>query len=164
MLIEPAEINALIRLVEDPDDAIYVHVKEKLAGNIVDTTQFIDYSIVNPRDLPRDLQMDICQRCHLQGVAVLNEGKTFFDFKPGMALAEVMNVFLPRYTNSHERFIMASQADRLRLSECFKTGEMSCITCHNPHKSSSCLDTVTSLDWILLHAVYNRSRMLAAKT
>ena len=30
MLIEPAEINALIRLVEDPDDAIYVHVKEKL--------------------------------------------------------------------------------------------------------------------------------------
>ena len=35
---------------------------------------------------------------------------------------------------------------------------------HNPHKSSSCLDTVTSLDWILLHAVYNRSRMLAAKT
>lgn len=112
-----------------------IHVKEKLAGNIIDTSKFVDYSIVNPRHLSRDLQMDLCQRCHLQGVAVLNEGKTFFDFKPGMELKEVLNVFLPRYTNSHEKFIMASQADRLRLSECFKQSDLSCITCHNPHES-----------------------------
>lgn len=112
-----------------------IHVREKLAGKAIDTTQFIDYTIVNPRDLSRDLQMDLCQRCHLQGVAVLNEGKTFMDFKPGMPLNEVMNVFLPRYTNSHEKFIMASQADRLRLSPCYLASEMTCITCHNPHKS-----------------------------
>ena len=112
-----------------------IHAREKLAGNIVDTTNFIDYSIVNPRDLSRDLQMDLCQRCHLQGIAVLEEGKTFYDFKPGMPLNEVMNVFLPRYTNSHEKFIMASQADRLRLSACYLNSEMTCITCHNPHKS-----------------------------
>ncbi len=112
-----------------------VHVREKLAGDIVDTAQFIDYSIVNPRDLPRDLQMDLCQRCHLQGIAVLQEGKSFYDFKPGMRLNEVVNVFLPRYSNSHERFIMASQADRLRLSPCYQNSEMTCITCHNPHKS-----------------------------
>ncbi len=112
-----------------------IHVREKLAGQVVDTAQFIDYSIVNPRDLPRDLQMDLCQRCHLQGIAVLEDGKTFFDFKPGMALHEVMNVFLPRYSNSHEKFIMASQADRLRLSPCYLQSDMTCITCHNPHKS-----------------------------
>lgn len=112
-----------------------IHVREKLSGNRIDTSQFIDYTIVNPRDLPRDLQMDLCQRCHLQGVAILNEGKTFMDFKPGMPLNEVMNVFLPRYTNSHEKFIMASQADRLRLSPCYQASEMTCITCHNPHKS-----------------------------
>lgn len=113
-----------------------IHVKEKLAGNIVDTSQQIDYSIVNPRDLPKDLQMDLCQRCHLQGIAVLEEGKTFFDFKPGMELSDVFNVFLPRYTNSHEKFIMASQADRLRLSKCYTLSEkMTCLTCHHPHHS-----------------------------
>jgi TPR repeat protein len=119
-----------------------IHVREKSSGNIVDTRTEIDYSIVNPRKLSVDLQMDLCQRCHLQGVAVLNEGKDFYDFRPGMKLEEVMNVFLPRYTNSHEKFIMASQADRLRMSDCFKTGEMSCITCHNPHKSIE----VTAID------------------
>ena len=112
------------------------HVADKSEGIIVDTSQFIDYSIVNPRDLPRDLQMDLCQRCHLQGVAVLEEGKSFYDFRPGMKLSEVFNVFLPRYTDTHEKFIMASQADRLRMSPCYQlTEEMSCLTCHNPHHS-----------------------------
>ena len=113
-----------------------VHVLEKLAGNIIDTTVNIDYSIVNPHDLSRDRQMDICQRCHLQGVAVTEPGKTFYDFRPGMELNKVMNVFLPRYSNSHEKFIMASQADRLRLSACFKKNEtLTCLTCHHPHHS-----------------------------
>ncbi len=113
-----------------------VHVQQKMEGIIVDTSRYIDYTIVNPRDLPRELQMDICQRCHLQGVAVLEEGKTFFDFKPGMKLSDVFNVFLPRYTNSHEQFIMASQADRLRESKCYTmTEELTCLTCHNPHLS-----------------------------
>ena len=117
-----------------------VHAREKLAGHIVDTSKHIDYTIVTPSDLPRDLQMDLCQRCHLQGIAVLNEGKDFFDFKPGMRLQDVFNVFLPRYTNSDERFIMASQADRLRLSPCYKESEMTCITCHNPHQSVEATD------------------------
>ncbi len=113
-----------------------IHVKEKLAGNIIDTSKYIDYTIVNPRHLTPDLQMDVCQRCHLQGLAVLEDGKNFFDFKPGMKLSDVMNIFLPRYSNSHENFIMASQADRLRLSNCFTMSEdLSCITCHNPHHS-----------------------------
>jgi len=111
-----------------------LHVKEKMAGKLVDTSKAIDYTIVNPRHLSIDRQMDLCQRCHLQGVAVLNEGKTFYDFKPGMELSDVMNVFLPRFTDSDKRFIMASQADRLQLSDCFTVSKkLSCISCHNPH-------------------------------
>ena len=127
-----------------------VHVAEKSKGILVDTSKQIDYSIVNPAKLPVDLQFDICQRCHLQGNAVLNEGKSFFDFKPGIKLKDVMSVFLPKYKGADEEFIMASHADRLKMSACFiesakntvKTDKLkpykdalTCVTCHNPHVS-----------------------------
>lgn len=112
-----------------------IHVKEKLAGIFVDTTKQADYTIVNPKRLDKDRQMSLCQRCHLQGVAVLNKGKTWHDFKPGMNLKDVMQVFLPRFQGAENDFIMASQADRLRLSKCYAMTDMTCITCHNPHIS-----------------------------
>lgn len=128
------------------------HVKEKREGKLVDTSREIDYSIVNPSKLPVDLQFDVCQRCHIQGNAVLNDGKSFFDFRPGMKLSEVMNVFMPVYSGAEQEHIMASHAERLKMSRCFiethkkinqenkssfKPHEknLTCITCHNPHVS-----------------------------
>jgi tetratricopeptide (TPR) repeat protein len=128
-----------------------IHVKQKLAGLIVDTSKYIDYTIVNPGKLPADLQFDVCQRCHLQGNAVLKDGKSFFSFKPGMKLSDVMTVFLPKYENADDEFIMASHADRLKQSKCFINtsannetsnsslkpykNKFTCVTCHNPHVS-----------------------------
>lgn len=114
-----------------------LHVQEKLAGKIIDTEKQADYSIVNPKRLSMPLQMSICQRCHTQGNAVLKPGKTFFDFRPGMVLSDVMSVFLPRYEGDQSHFTMASHPDRMMQSACFtqSAGKMSCITCHNPHKS-----------------------------
>lgn len=130
------------------------HVTEKKAGKIVDVSKEIDYSIVNPAKLPIDLQFDVCQRCHIQGNAVLREGKSFYDFKPGMKLSDVMNVFMPVYSGRTDEHIMASHAERLKQSKCFiKTTEkingegkfnlalkpyeegLTCVTCHNPHVS-----------------------------
>jgi hypothetical protein len=113
-----------------------IHVSEKMKGILVDTSKFIDYTIVNPGKLSPDLQFDLCSRCHLQGNTVLEEDKSFFDFKPGMKLDDVMNVFLPRFKDD-ERFIMASHVDRLKMSQCFikSNDELTCITCHNPHLS-----------------------------
>ncbi|MDP1802318.1 MAG: tetratricopeptide repeat protein [Bacteroidota bacterium] len=131
-----------------------IHVAERRTGTKVDTSKFIDYSIVNPAKLSIDRQFDLCQRCHLQGNAVLKEGKSFYDFKPGQKLSDYISVFLPKYKNADEDFIMASHADRLKQSACFiksyekvtssgsatsalkpYKGAMTCVTCHNPHVS-----------------------------
>lgn len=113
-----------------------LHVKDKQNGILVDTSKGPDYSIVNPRRLPTDLQNNICQRCHLQGITVLNDGKTFFDFRPGMHLSVVMNVFMPIYKGAKDKMIMASHVERMKMSNCYLVSQkMSCITCHNPHVS-----------------------------
>lgn len=126
-----------------------IHVQQRSSGSKVDTSKYIDYSIVNPGKLPIDLQFDVCQRCHLQGNAVLKEGKSFFDFRPGMHLSDYMTTFLPRYKNADDQFIMASHADRLKQSKCFiksfqaadssslrpYKNALTCVTCHNPHVS-----------------------------
>lgn len=127
-----------------------VHIAQRSTGEKIDTSKYIDYSIVNPGKLPIDLQFDVCQRCHLQGNTVLKEGKSFFDFKPGMKLSDYMTTFLPRYKNADDQFIMASHADRLKQSKCFiksykeetdanslrpYKNSLTCVTCHNPHVS-----------------------------
>ncbi len=118
------------------------HVRQKLAGRLVDTAVAIDYTIVHPGKLPLDAQLDLCQRCHLQGVAVLRDGASWFDFRPGDRITEHWDVFLPDFgaavpgaeSADAGGFLMASQAERLRESPCFTaTGGFGCITCHNPH-------------------------------
>ncbi len=130
------------------------HVAEKKSGKLIDISAAIDYSIVNPAKLPVELQIDLCSRCHIQGNAVLNEGKSFYDFHPGMKLSDVMNVFMPVYKGNSEEHIMASHAERMKQSKCYlatsakiqadeslqKTlkpysNALTCVTCHNPHVS-----------------------------
>lgn len=127
-----------------------IHVQQRSTGTKIDTSKYIDYSIVNPGKLSIDRQFDVCQRCHLQGNTVLKEGKSFFDFRPGMKLSDYMTTFLPRYEGADDAFIMASHADRLKQSKCFINSfkpennsnslrpyknALTCVTCHNPHIS-----------------------------
>lgn len=123
-----------------------LHVNLKKQGILVDTSKYADRSIVNPKRLPYRLQVDICQRCHLQGNNVLKEGKHFDDFRPGMALKDVFEIYMPKYENE-DYFVMAGHADRFQKSACFIGSNkgnpdaynpalnFTCINCHNPHVS-----------------------------
>jgi len=114
-----------------------IHVKRKKEGIIIDTSKFIDNTIVNPANLTQELQLDICTRCHLQGTMVLKPGKSFYDFKPGMDLEKYMDIFMPRYKGGKEDFIMASHLERMKESRCYIASgdKLNCITCHKAHTS-----------------------------
>ncbi len=98
---------------------------------------FSTAGVLNPLDLSRDLQMDICQRCHLEGLSVWHDHVTPEQVQIGRPLAAFKAVFAQggAHESEHE-FGIASQADRLRKSACFqKSGTLTCTTCHDPHES-----------------------------
>jgi hypothetical protein len=115
-----------------------LHIQEK------QNNRATPFTIVNPGKLAWQRQIDICQRCHLQGNAVLKPGRTFASFRPGMVLSETFDQFSPEYKGG-EDFVMAAHAERFQQSKCFirsvegdintanaKVG-FTCISCHNPH-------------------------------
>lgn len=112
-----------------------VHVNLTKRGVMMDTAVGPDLGIVNPIRLPKNLQNDICSRCHLQGTMVLKNGKSFYDFRPGLPLTDFMDVFMPVYEGGTPTLIMASHFERMAESVCYKktNGDLSCIQCHNPH-------------------------------
>ncbi len=118
-----------------------VHEEAMRAGRVVDIEKEIDRTIVRPTKLSPERQYDVCRKCHMQGAMVLRDGKSPFDFRPGMRLTDVMDTFWPRFPDSARSFIMASHPDRLQMSKCFQASwdesrdlpEMTCLTCHNPH-------------------------------
>lgn len=114
-----------------------IHVERQLAGLEVSSAE-----IVNPARLDRELQLAVCQQCHLTGLTAFEPGQDATTFRPGNLLSSNRAVFEEQdETATENSFGIASHASRLALSECFIESAMTCTTCHDPHVPVS--ETIT---------------------
>ncbi|MEM0961344.1 MAG: tetratricopeptide repeat protein [Bacteroidota bacterium] len=102
-----------------------------------------DPQIVNPASLDTDLQLDVCQQCHLTGETVYAPGEDATTYRPGRPLAAHRSVFVTRVSlEDPEAFGIASHAERMQRSACFTESvgtetPLTCTTCHDPHVATS---------------------------
>jgi hypothetical protein len=98
-------------------------------------------SITNPAKLSPWLADNICMSCHQTGDArVLQEGKTYRDFRPGAELDDTLSIFLvPFGGESAPKDDLLEHYLSMRLSKCYlkSGGRLGCISCHNPHTQPS---------------------------
>ena len=96
----------------------------------------VDYSIVNPADLDRELSDSVCAQCHLGSPAVvLSRGRSFDDYRPGLPLDAFRNGY--RLEIPSDEMTVVGHIDQLRLSGCYQKTAMSCVSCHDPHNFPS---------------------------
>jgi tetratricopeptide (TPR) repeat protein len=111
------------------------HVALALEGRIT-KWQRDNLAIVSPDRLDRTIQMDICQTCHLEGIAVWNDSIEPHMVEVARPLVTYKQVFAASTAlESESEFAIAAQAGRLRKSLCYqKSDVMTCTTCHDPHR------------------------------
>jgi predicted CXXCH cytochrome family protein len=98
--------------------------------------------IVNPSQLSSQLQDDICNQCHIQGIKrILRYGRTEYDFRPGDRLIDIWATFVSgdRIDASGQATRAVSQVEQMHLSQCSQksNGRLTCTSCHDPHRSPS---------------------------
>jgi predicted CXXCH cytochrome family protein len=93
----------------------------------------MDYTIVNPAHLTRDLAESICQQCHLRiNATVIARGRKVADFRPGLPLVEFRQDY--RLEVPDAPMTVTGHVEQMHLSKCYqKTSTFTCVTCHDPH-------------------------------
>ncbi len=102
-------------------------------------------AIVNPVNLPPDRRDAICMQCHLEGNAAIERpGKHLYEFRPGDDLSDYIRYYV-RANDGQPGLRAASQFEALAQSMCKKKSgaAMSCMSCHDPHRSPSTEERVS---------------------
>jgi Flp pilus assembly protein TadD len=110
-----------------------LHVEYRTNGG---TETERDDTIVNPKHLTPQLQMDICRQCHLMGEQrVDRRGRNRFEYRPGLPLDLFVNVFV-RHPDQVDIQRSVGQFEQMERSVCFtrSDGAMTCTSCHDPHQ------------------------------
>ena len=123
----PGELHA--KKYQDKKSSAVAHIDSN--GSTPDNT------IVNPRNLTRELSEAICQQCHLQAAGkALRAGKDEWDFRPGTPLTDIRLDY--QYRLGDDKMKIVGHVEQLHQSKCYQRAEtLTCITCHNPHDTPS---------------------------
>lgn len=85
------------------------------------------HAIVHPGTLPREKLMAVCAQCH----STVRRRGPIFSFRPGDSLEAHYRTVEHKYPEEEQ---VVNQVRYLRQSKCFQKSEMTCVTCHNPHR------------------------------
>ncbi len=108
--------------------------REHVAHHQAHPNETDPHAIANPAKLTRDLAVAVCAQCHSGEAELVTTG---FRYQPGHPLAEylVQDSADLEIDNSIPDPHAANQLRRLETSACFRQSEMTCFTCHDPHRN-----------------------------
>jgi predicted CXXCH cytochrome family protein len=97
-------------------------------------------AIINPARLERERQLETCLQCHLETTSRMASrlpqyDKAPFSYRPGEPLSAYFSyVDYAPGTGHDDRFEIVNAGYRLPMSACFRSSQMTCTTCHDPHQ------------------------------
>ena len=116
-----------------------------------------DLTIANPATLPRERSEAICQQCHLQAAGKASRaGKDEWDFRPGQRLTDYRIDY--QYRLGDDSMKVVGHVEQLHQSKCYQeTQNLTCITCHDPHRAVEPSKAMDHYRSICLHCHENQS-------
>jgi len=85
-------------------------------------------AIVRPDLLARERQLEVCTQCHSNAIKARGPA---FQYRPGEPLDAYFRTITSKYPELDH---VANQVQYLRQSKCFQKSNMTCTTCHDPHR------------------------------